>query len=92
MKRLHPLLLLTIAASSVLVAATVRAESAVVPAARIAIVGDSAGRIVAVHASDGTLAWDFDAGGGFTGSPAVAAGHLVMASDDGTLWCFGGTK
>ena len=41
MKRLHPLLLLTIAASSVLVAATVRAESAVVPAARIAIVGDS---------------------------------------------------
>ncbi len=41
MKRLHPLLLLTIAASSGLVAATVRAESAVVPAARIAIVGDS---------------------------------------------------
>lgn len=41
MKRLHPLLLLTIAASSVLVAATVRAESAVVPTARIAIVGDS---------------------------------------------------
>lgn len=41
MKRLHPLLLLTIAASSVLVAATLRAESAVVPAARIAIVGDS---------------------------------------------------
>ena len=41
MKRLHRLLLLTIAASSVLVAATVRAESAVVPAARIAIVGDS---------------------------------------------------
>jgi len=65
---------------------------AIGPHSLIAIVGDSAGRIVAVHTADGTLAWDFDAGGGFTGSPAVAAGHLVMASDDGTLWCFGATK
>ncbi len=66
--------------------------AAIGPHSLIAIVGDSAGRIVAVHTADGTLAWDFDAGGGFTGSPAVAAGHLVMASDDGTLWCFGATK
>ena len=65
--------------------------AAIGPHDLIAIVGDSAGRIVAVRAADGKLVWEFDAGGGFTGSPAVAAGHLVMASDDGTLWCFGAT-
>ena len=54
----------------------------------IAIVGDSAGKIIALHAADGALAWEFDAGSGFSASPAVAAGQLVMASDDGTIWCF----
>jgi outer membrane protein assembly factor BamB len=54
----------------------------------LAIVGDAAGRIVALGVADGKTLWEFDAGSGFAGSPAVASGRLVLASDDGTLWCF----
>lgn len=53
-----------------------------------AVVGDSAGRIVAVSAVDGATLWEFDAGGGFVGGPAVADGRVVLASTDGTVWCF----
>jgi murein DD-endopeptidase MepM/ murein hydrolase activator NlpD len=53
-----------------------------------AVVGDSAGRVVAVAAADGEPVWEFDAGGGFAGGPAVAAGRVVLASTDGTVWCF----
>lgn len=55
----------------------------------VGIVGDSAGKIVALRAADGAILWEFDAGNGFASSPAVAAGRLVMASGDGTVWCFG---
>lgn len=55
-----------------------------------AIVGDSAGRIVAVAAADGRPVWEFDAGGGFSGGPAVADGKVVFAATDGTVWCFSG--
>ena len=54
----------------------------------VALVGDSAGRIAALNATDGKPVWEFDAGGGFTSSPAVADGHVVMAAEDGTIWCF----
>lgn len=54
----------------------------------VTIVGDTAGRIVALRTADGESLWEFDAGGGFIASPAVAQGCLVMAADDGTLWCF----
>jgi len=56
--------------------------------AAAAIVGDSAGRVVAVDVATGAPLWEFDAGGGFTGGAAVAAGKLVLASEDGTIWCF----
>ena len=52
------------------------------------IVGDSAGRIVAVDAATGAPIWEFDAGGGFAGGAAAAAGRIVLASTDGTIWCF----
>lgn len=52
------------------------------------IVGDSAGRIVAVDAATGAPIWEFDAGGDFVGGAAVADGRLVLASGDGTIWCF----
>ena len=53
-----------------------------------AIVGDSAGKVVALRTTDGEILWEFDAGNGFASSPAVAAGCVIMASGDGTVWCF----
>ena len=55
-----------------------------------AIVADSAGKISLLHAADGERLWEFDAGGSFTASAAVADGAVVIASGDGTVWCFGG--
>jgi outer membrane protein assembly factor BamB len=54
----------------------------------VAIVADAAGRIMALDAATGEPAWEFDAGGGFGGGAAIADGRVVLASDDGTLWCF----
>jgi outer membrane protein assembly factor BamB len=54
----------------------------------MAVAGDAAGRIVALDVAAGKTLWEFDAGGGFAGSPAVAAGRLVIASEDGAVWCF----
>ena len=56
----------------------------------VALVGDAAGGISALRTEDGEVAWEFDAGSGFVASPAIAAGALLMATDDGTLWCFAG--
>jgi outer membrane protein assembly factor BamB len=58
------------------------------PARAVAIVADSAGRIAALDAATGAPAWEFDAGGGFGGGAAIAADRVVLASDDGILWCF----
>ncbi|MGI9453607.1 MAG: PQQ-binding-like beta-propeller repeat protein [Pirellulales bacterium] len=38
---------------------------------------------------DGAPCWEFNAGGGFSGSPAVVRDRVVLASDDGVVWCFG---
>jgi outer membrane protein assembly factor BamB len=53
-----------------------------------ALVADMAGRIAALDAATGEPAWEFDAGGGFSAGAAVAAGRVVLASDNGTVWCF----
>ena len=55
----------------------------------VALAADAAGRIAALRAADGSILWEFDAGRGFTGSPAVASGRVVLAGEDGTVWCFG---
>jgi outer membrane protein assembly factor BamB len=57
-----------------------------------AFVGDSAGRLLAVAAEDGSRLWEFDAGGGFAGGPAAAEGRLVAASTDGVVWCFSSAR
>lgn len=54
----------------------------------VVIVGDSAGRIVAVDAATGDPVWEFDAGGDFAGGAAMANGRVVLANGDGTVWCF----
>ncbi|MFM7242870.1 MAG: PQQ-binding-like beta-propeller repeat protein [Planctomycetaceae bacterium] len=58
------------------------------PARAVAIVADSAGTIAALDAATGEPTWEFDAGGGFGGGAAVADGRVVLASDDGIVWCF----
>ncbi len=58
------------------------------PARSVAIVADAAGRVAAFDAASGEPAWEFDAGSGFGAGAAVAAGRMVLASDDGILWCF----
>jgi outer membrane protein assembly factor BamB len=58
------------------------------PPRPVAIVADAAGRVVALDAVTGQPAWEFEAGGRFSAGPAVAAGRVVIASDDGTIWCF----
>jgi outer membrane protein assembly factor BamB len=64
------------------------ADGAAAGARLVVIVADAAGRIAALEAATGAAAWEFDAGGGFGGGPAVAADRMVLASDDGTVWCF----
>lgn len=52
------------------------------------LVADAAGTILALDAATGEPRWQFDAGGGFSAGAAVASGRVVIASDDGTVWCF----
>ena len=47
------------------------------------------GRIYALNVADGKEVWKFEGGGGFAGSPAIADGKLVIANDEGTIFCFG---
>lgn len=65
-----------------------RAAAGSTPPEEVAIVGDAAGTIAALRTSDGEILWEFDAGSGFVASPAVAGGCLILATDDGTIWCF----
>jgi len=69
------------------VVVTARGGAAAAPRS-VAIVADAAGRIVALDAETGEPAWEFEAGGGFGGGAAVASGHVVIAADDGRVWCF----
>jgi len=54
----------------------------------VVVVADAAGKIAILDAATGAPVWEFDAGGGFSAGAAVAAGRLVIASEDGTVWCF----
>ncbi len=47
------------------------------------------GRIFLLDIETGATMWEYDAGGGFVGSPAVVAGQLILGNTDGTLYCFG---
>jgi outer membrane protein assembly factor BamB len=73
-------------ASPVIVGVTTEDDAA--PGRQAAIVADAKGLIVVLDVASGERVWDFDAGGGFSAGAAVAAGRLVIASDDGTIWCF----
>lgn len=68
------------------------AEPDTTPRRQAAIVADSKGTIAVIDVVSGKLAWEFDAGSGFSSGAAVAAGRLVIAADDGTVWCFAGAQ
>lgn len=53
-----------------------------------AVVADAAGKVAVLDAATGEPLWEFDAGGGFVAGAAAASGRIVIASDDGTVWCF----
>jgi outer membrane protein assembly factor BamB len=52
-------------------------------------VGGGDGNIYGLSLHDGAEVWKYEAGGGFIGSPAVADGKLLIASQDGIVYCFG---
>ena len=54
------------------------------------VIADAAGTVALLDAASGETVWEFDAGGGFSAGAAAAAGRLVLAGDDGTVWCFRG--
>lgn len=56
--------------------------------ADVVLVADAVGRIAMLRLNDGSPCWEFDTGGSFVASPAVVSDHLLMANEDGTLWCF----
>jgi outer membrane protein assembly factor BamB len=76
------------AAPVIVMASGGEGDAAAAQPREVAIVADAAGKIVALDAATGGKAWEFDAGGRFTAGPAIAAGRVVIASDDGTVWCF----
>ncbi len=75
-------------ASPVIVMATGSEADPAAAARPVAIVADAKGGIAALEVASGEPAWRFDAGGGFGAGAAVAADRVVIASDDGTVWCF----
>jgi outer membrane protein assembly factor BamB len=55
----------------------------------LAFVGSEDGRLYALDVGSGQSVWEYEAGGGFVGGPAVAAGRLIIGNTDGVLYCFG---
>ena len=52
-------------------------------------VGSNDGRFYVLDLAGGKKLWDFDAGAPLSASPAIAAGRVVIGSQDGRLYCFG---
>ena len=75
-------------ASPVAVRIVEEGASAETPSGSV-LVADAAGDIKILRDHDGSTCWEFSAGGGFSGSPAVVRDRVVLASDDGVVWCFG---
>ena len=75
-------------ASPVIVTGAGSEADPLAPPRPVVIVADAKGTVAALEAATGEPAWEFEAGGGFGAGAAVAAGRVVIASDDGTVWCF----
>ena len=56
------------------------------------VAATTAGKIYLLDPKSRETTWEYDAGGGFIGSPAVVDGKIVLGNTDGTLYCFGSKK
>jgi eukaryotic-like serine/threonine-protein kinase len=45
-----------------------------------------------VALADGRELWSYEIGQPVGSSPAVAAGRIVIGSEDGSVYCFGGVE
>ena len=52
-------------------------------------VGSSDGKLYVLDLTSGKKLAEFDAGSGITTSPAIAAGRLVISSQDGVIYALG---
>ena len=52
-------------------------------------IGSNDGRLYGLHLADGKIVWEKQLNGGIIGSPAVAFGRLVVATDRGVVYCLG---
>ena len=66
-----------------------RVESGTVIAADRVVGATATGKIYLLDVKSNEVKWEYDAGGGFTGSPAVVDGRILLGNTDGTLYCFG---
>jgi outer membrane protein assembly factor BamB len=56
------------------------------------VVGSEDGRLYVVRLSDGKELWSHEIGESISASPAVAAGVVVIGSEDGCVYAFGARK
>ncbi len=66
-----------------------RVEGSPVIAGDLVFLPTKRGRLHAVDLASGKEKSQYQAGGSFLASPAVAEGKLVIGNEDGTLYCFG---
>ncbi len=66
-----------------------RVESSPVIAGDLVFLPTKRGRLYAVDVVSGKEKWQYQAGGTFLASPAIAKGKLIIGNEDGTLYCFG---
>ena len=52
-------------------------------------IGSRDGRLYELDLETGEKRWEYETGGQLNASPAVAEGKLVIASDEGVVYCFG---
>ena len=69
-----------------------RIESSPVIAGDRVVAATAAGKIYLLDPKSKETKWEYDAGGGFTGSPAVVDSKIILGNTDGTLYCFGSKK
>ena len=69
-----------------------RVEASPVIAGDLVFLPTKRGRLYAVDVVTGKEKWQYQAGGSFLASPAVAQGKLLIGNEDGTLYCFNGEK